>query len=91
MELRTELPDEIVGWVADAARRFNVSPSAIVHRALEHYLRHMAECRDASEKIRRHRPPRADATNANSGTKKTDCPFPQCPFGDACPSEVCSL
>lgn len=91
MELRTELPEEIVGWVSDAARRFNVTHSEIVHRALELYLGRVEEIRVASERRRQPKEQPADVPREHKFGKKEDCPYADCPFGNACPGETCSL
>jgi hypothetical protein len=91
MELRAELPDELAGWVHDAARRFNVEPSVIIHRALEHYLRHMAQVRDASRAQSGHRRVAIHARDGGPSQKGEYCPFPECPYENGCPGEICAL
>jgi len=91
VEMRTELPEEIVGWLSDAAVRFNVTRSEIVQRALEQYLGNVAHVQAAYDQ--HHQKRFGDAAAQSSGThhKKADCPYEQCPFEDACPGEVCPL
>ena len=91
MELHAELPDELAGWVHDAARRFNVEPSVIIHRALEHYLRHMAQVRDATRAHHAHRRTAGHGPGGSHGRKKEDCPYQKCPYEHGCPGEFCAL
>jgi len=55
VEFCTDLPEEIAGWVSDAARRLDVTRSEIVQRAVEHYLGHFDEVRVAFEQRQQQR------------------------------------
>ena len=86
IELRTELPEEMVGWLSDAANRFNVTRSDIVRRALEQYLANMG--RVEAEALRR---PSNQTFSGHHGHRKDDCPYQQCPFEERCPGSACPL
>ncbi len=91
MEMRTELPEEIVGWVGDAARRFDVTRAEIVQRALEHYLGHMDEVKVEFEQRPKDRDHEVDWDQAKQTLKKANCHFEKCPYEGDCPAEVCRL
>jgi len=90
-ELRTELPEELVGWVGDAARRFEVTRAEIVRRALEHYLRHMNDVGAEFNQRREISGREVDWREAKSTLRRSNCPFDNCPYADDCPAEVCRL
>ena len=90
-ELRADLPEEIVGWVGDAARRFEVTRSELIQRALEHYLGHMDEVKAEFEQRQADREPGVDWSKAKETLKKANCQFDSCPFSENCPVEVCRL
>ncbi len=91
VELRTELPEEIVGWLSDAASRFNVTRSEIVQRALEQYLGSMAQVQATYDQSRQTRGADAAPHRPDTHHKKANCPYQECPFEDACPGESCPL
>lgn len=90
-ELVAQIADETAGWVADAAKRFNVTRSEIIERALEHYLGHADELQAAFEQRQQHRAPDVDWARARKTMRKSHCPFDDCPFADDCPGDLCPL
>jgi predicted DNA-binding protein len=91
MEMHTELPEEIVGWITDAASRFNVTRSEIIQRAVEHYLGHVEEVRVAFEQREQHHDPVVDWHQAKQTMQGVHCPYEDCPFSGDCPVEICPL
>ena len=91
MELRTELPEEIVGWVGDAARRFEVTRSELIQRAVEHYLGHMDEVKAEFEQRKIDRESGVDWSTAKETLRKAHCRYDHCPYAEDCPADVCPL
>jgi hypothetical protein len=89
--VHAEVPDEIAGWVDDAARRFEVTPSEIIQRALEHYLGHVSDVAVVHERRRQVAPSGVDWELARKTLKRANCTFDHCPFEDDCPAEICAL
>ena len=93
-ELRTELPDEILGWLADAAARFDVTREEIVRRALEQYLETMGRVEAEFVRLQTVQTVEDSASEEQKilpGRRKEDCPFHRCPFERECPGEECPL
>jgi hypothetical protein len=91
VELWTELPEGVAGWVADAAARFHVSRSEIIRRAVEHFLGHVEEVRGAIERRERESDPTVDWGHAKKTLEHAHCPYDKCPFAGDCPVDVCPL
>lgn len=90
VELWTELPENLAGWVADAASRFHVSRSEIIRRAVEHFLGHVEETKAVIER-ERGSDQAPDWGRAKQTLEKAHCPYEDCPFTGDCPVEVCPL
>ena len=90
-ELRTELPEEIVGWLTDAATRFNVTREEIVRRALEQYLENMGRVEAEFVRLQKVEDPFTRERENLPRRRKQDCPFHRCPFEQECPGEECPL
>ncbi len=90
-ELRTELPEEIVGWLTDAATRFNVTREEIVRRALEQYLETMGRVEAEFVRLQTVEDSASEEQKVFPGRRKEDCPFHRCPFEQECPGEECPL
>jgi Arc/MetJ-type ribon-helix-helix transcriptional regulator len=91
VELYTELPESVAGWIADAASRFHVSRSEIIRRAVEHFLGHVEEVRVAIEQRERSSELPLDWGQAKRTMEQAHCPYGDCPFAGDCPVDVCPL
>lgn len=91
VELYTELPESVAGWIADAAARFHVSRSEIIQRAVEHFLGHVEEVKVAIEQRERGSEAMPDWGRAKETFEKANCPYENCPFAGDCPVDVCPL
>ena len=91
VELWTELPEEVAGWVADAASRFHVSRSEIIQRAVEHFLGHVKDVSAAIEQRELEPDSTLDWGHAKKTLEHAHCPYDNCPFAGDCPVEVCPL
>jgi hypothetical protein len=91
VEVYTELPESVAGWIADAASRFNLSRSEIIQRAVEHFLGHVEEVRVAIEQRELDSAPALDWGHAKETMEKAHCPYDNCPFAGDCPVDVCPL
>jgi predicted transcriptional regulator len=91
VELWTELPENLAGWVTDAASRFHVSRSEIIRRAVEHFLGHVEEVQIAIDERRSEPRATPDWGRAKQTLEKAHCPYEGCPFAGDCPVEVCPL
>jgi hypothetical protein len=91
VEMYAELPAETAGWLSDAASRFNVDRSVIVQRAVEHYLAHVEEVKDAFDQRSEPRSAERDWQRAMETLERANCPYEECPFQGDCPADVCAL
>jgi hypothetical protein len=90
-DLRAVVSDELAGWVADAARRFDLTRSEIVELALEHYLRHVDGARVVRDRRSGVPPAAVDWEQAKQTVTSAKCTYELCPFDHDCPAEVCAL
>ena len=91
VELWTELPEDLAGWVTDAAARFHVSRSEIIRRAVEHFLGHVEEVSVAIRQGESDSASKPDWGHAKRTLEHAHCPYDNCPFAGDCPAEVCPL
>ena len=91
VELWTQLPEDLAGWVADAASRFHVTRSEIIRRAVEHFLGHVEEVSVAVRQAESAAASTPDWGHAKHTMEKANCPYDDCPFAGDCPVDVCPL
>ena len=91
VEVCAELPENLAGWISDAASRFQISRSEIIQRAVEHFLGHVQEVKVAIERQELGSRQSADWGQAKRTMEQAHCPYDNCPFSGDCPVDVCPL
>jgi hypothetical protein len=90
-QFTVDLSERLLREVEETAREFHQSPSEIVERALERFVKSLGEVRAVSASRPADAPNQADWGAVKHTLREAACPYQDCPFAGDCPVEVCPL